>query len=114
MDDTVTSKVARVLWTGKLAALSRLAVLEASRAVSSASMRVRRTSSGVQRWILAVARSSGARARMRASFSRRSPASRSAGNCGAGGGVTGPVAVAVEVVVVVRAVVVRAVVVLTR
>ena len=45
----------------------------------SASIRVRSTSSGVQRWVLAVSSTSGAVRRTAASFSRRNPASRSAG-----------------------------------
>jgi hypothetical protein len=39
MDEADTSKPSRVLMTGKAAALSRLAVLEASRAAISASIR---------------------------------------------------------------------------
>ena len=72
---------------GNPAALSRLAVLDASRAASSASIRVRSTSSGVQRCVLAVIRISGAMARMVDSFSRRSPAVRSAGSCGGATGI---------------------------
>ncbi len=49
MDDAVRSNSARCLVTGKLAALWRARALEASRLVISASMRVRRKSSGLQR-----------------------------------------------------------------
>ena len=58
--------------------------LEASREAISASMRVRKNSSGFQRWVLAVTSSSGESARMAERRSRRSPASRSAAS---GGGV---------------------------
>ena len=75
--------------TGNAAALSRLAALEASRAAISASIRVRSTSSGVQRWVLAVSSTSGAVRRTAASLSRRNPASRSAGSCGTGLGCNG-------------------------
>ena len=58
-------------------------------AVISASIRVRRNSSGFHRWVFAVISSSGARRRTAASFRRRSPALRSAasgGRCGAHAG----------------------------
>nr|WP_305080149.1 hypothetical protein [Nakamurella sp. PAMC28650] len=84
--------------TGNAAALSRLAVLEASRAASSASIRVRSNSSGVQRCVLAVSITAAAMPRMVDSFSRRSPAVRSAGSSGTTG-VAGGVDL-VEVVVV--------------
>ena len=56
----------------------RLRALEASREAISASTRVRRNSSGFQRWVLAATNSSGASLRMAASRSRRKPATRSA------------------------------------
>jgi len=71
MEEADTSKPSRVLMTGNAAALNRLAVLEASRAAISASTRVRSTSSGVQRCVLAVNRTSGAVRRTVASLSRR-------------------------------------------
>ena len=52
MDEADTSKPS-MFTTGNAAALSRLAVLEASRAAISDSTRVRSTSSGVQRCVLA-------------------------------------------------------------
>ena len=58
---------------------SRVRALEASRAAISASTRVRSSSSGVQRWVLAVTSSSGASRRIAASLSRRSPSTRSGG-----------------------------------
>src|SRR3954467_12108260 len=106
MDDAATSKVSRVLVTGNVAALSRLAVLEASRATSSASIRVRSNSSGVHRWVLAVSITEAAMLRMVASFSRRSPAVRSAGSSGAAGAAGG-----VDLAVVVAAAVICLVVV---
>ena len=89
MDEPWTSKVSRVLVTGNAAALSRLAVFEASRAASSASIRVRSSSSGVQRCVLAVSITVAALARMVDSFSRRSPAVRSAGSSGTTGAAGG-------------------------
>ena len=62
IDETATSNSSRRLVTGKLAALCRARALEASRLVISASIRVRRKSSGLQRWVLAVTSSSGAMA----------------------------------------------------
>ena len=56
--------------------------MDSSRAVISASTRVRRNSSGFHRWVLAVTSSSGARRRIAASFSRRSPSFRSAASGG--------------------------------
>lgn len=84
IEDADRSNSSIVLSTGKVAALSRARSLEASRAETSASIRVRRTSSGAQRWVLAVRSSSGARSRMVDSLSLRRPAVRSAGS---GGGV---------------------------
>ena len=72
--------------TGNAAVRIRVRALEASRAVISASTRVRRNSSGFQRWVLAVTSSSGARRRIAASFNRFSPAVRSAASGGCGGG----------------------------
>src|SRR6478672_8485345 len=99
MVDAATSKVSMVLVTGNVAALSRFAVFDASRAVSSASTRVRSTSSGVQRWVFAVSSSSGANRRTVASFSRRSPAARSAGSSGTCVGGAGRVVLVVMVVI---------------
>ena len=64
-------------------------MLEASRDAISVSTRVRRNSSGVQRWVLAVTSSSGASRRIAPSCRRRSPASRSAGRTGVGAVMTG-------------------------
>ena len=64
--------------TGNAAVFSRVRALEASRAVISASTRVRSSSSGVHRWVFAVSSSSGASWRIAASLSRRSPSARSA------------------------------------
>ena len=73
--------------TGNPAARSRARALDSSRAAISASTRVRSTSSGAQRWVLAVCSTSGAMARTVASFSRFSPATRSAAQRrGLGGG----------------------------
>jgi hypothetical protein len=74
---------------GERGGLSRLAVVEASRAAISASIRVRSTSSGAQRCVLAVNSTSGAVRRTVASFSRRNPASRSAARGGTLLGATG-------------------------
>src|SRR5664280_3365748 len=98
MVDAVKSKVSMVFVTGNVAALSRFAVFDASRAVSSASTRVRRTSSGVQRWVFAVSSSSGASRRTVASLSRRSPAARSAGSSGTCAGGAGRVGLVVVVI----------------
>jgi hypothetical protein len=57
--DTPRSNSSRVLVTGNAAALRRVRALEASRALISASTRVRSSSSGVQRWVFAVRSSSG-------------------------------------------------------
>jgi hypothetical protein len=57
--------------------------LDSSRAVISASIRVRSTCCGVQRWVLAVWSTSGAMARTLASFNRFNPATRSASSGGA-------------------------------
>ena len=59
--------------------------MEASRAAISASTRVRRNSSGLQRWVFAVTSSSGASRRIAAIFSRFSPAFRSAASGGGRG-----------------------------
>ena len=72
--------------TGNAAFFIRVAAFEASRAVISASIRVRSSSSGAHRWVLAVISSSGASCRMAASLSRRSPAARSGASGGARGG----------------------------
>ena len=89
IEEVATSNESSVFGTGNAAALSRLTTLDASRAASSVSTRVRSTSCGVQRCVLAVIRTSGALRRMAASFSRRSPASRSASSGGTDGGATG-------------------------
>ena len=77
------SNSSKDFFTGKPAALSRAAAMEASRAATSASTRARSRSSGAQRWALASWSSSGASRRTVASLSRRSPASKSAGRAGA-------------------------------
>ena len=59
-----------------------VAALEASRAAISASTRVRRNSSGLQRCVFAVISSSGASRRIAAIFSRFSPTFRSAARTG--------------------------------
>src|SRR5688572_21735262 len=82
MEELARSNSARVLATGNAAVRIRLRALDSSRAVISASTRVRSSSSGAQRWVLAVTSSSGASRRIAASLSRRSPAVRS----GASGG----------------------------
>lgn len=76
------SNSASVLATGKAAWRIRLRALDSSRLLISASMRVRRNSSGFHRCVLAVISSSGARRRIAASLSRRSPASMSAASGG--------------------------------
>jgi hypothetical protein len=78
----VRSNSARVLVTGKAAWRIGVRALDSSRAVISASARVRRNSSGDHRCVLAVTSSSGARRRIAASLSRRSPAVRSAASGG--------------------------------
>ena len=80
--DALRSNSSRVLVTGNAAFFSLVRALEASRAVISASTRVRSSSSGAHRWVFAVISSSGASWRIAASLSRRSPAARS----GASGG----------------------------
>jgi hypothetical protein len=70
--------------TGKQAWRRRVRALEGSRAVISASIRVRRNSSGFHRWVLAVINSSGASRRIPAILSRFNPSIRSAAS---GGGV---------------------------
>ena len=57
--------------------LEPVGVSQASRAAISASIMVRSTSSGVQRWVLATCSTSGTVRRTAASFSRRNPASGS-------------------------------------
>lgn len=57
--------------------------VNSSRAAISASMSVRKNSSDAQRCVLAAWQTSGAMTRMRASLSRRSPATRSSVNAGA-------------------------------
>jgi hypothetical protein len=54
MDDAPRSKSSSVLVTGNAAALSLVRALEASRAVISASTRVRSSSSGAHRCVFAV------------------------------------------------------------
>ena len=76
-----------VLVTGNPAALSRSRALDSSRDAISASTRVRRNSSGDQRWVLAVTSSSGARRRIAPSRSRRRPPSRSPASAGVAGAV---------------------------
>jgi hypothetical protein len=82
MEEAVTSNSSSRLATGKAAVRIRVRALDSSRAVISASTRVRRNSSGFQRWVLAVTSSSGARRRIAAIFSRFSPAFRSAASGG--------------------------------
>ena len=69
-------------WSGNAADRIRVRALDSSRAVISASTRVRRNSSGFQRCVLAVTSSSGARRRIAAIFNRFSPSFRSAANGG--------------------------------
>ena len=83
MEHADRSSSSSVLITGKAAFFIRAAALEASRAVISASISVRSSSSGAHRWILAVTSNSGASCRMAASLSRRSPAARSGASGGA-------------------------------
>ena len=71
--EAARSNSSRVLTTGNAAVLSRVRALEASRAVISASTRVRSSSPGVHRWVFAVPQQSGASWRIAASLSRRSP-----------------------------------------
>ena len=78
------SNSSRVLVTGKEAAFIRARALDRSREVISASIRVRKNSSGFQRWVLAVTSSSGESFRMADRRSRRRAASRSGAS---GGGV---------------------------
>ena len=92
-DDALTSNSSRVLVTGKPAAFSRSRALDASLEAISASIRVRRNSSGDHRWVLAVTSSSGARRRM---APRREPSESalevgSEGRC-RGGHVLSPIA----------------------
>ena len=82
MEHADRSSSSSVLATGNAAAFIRVRALEASRAVISASIRVRSSSSGAHRWVFAVTSSSGASCRIAASLSRRSPAAMS----GASGG----------------------------
>ena len=79
----MTSKSSSRLATGNAAMRMRVRAFDSSRAVISASTRVRRNSSGDQRCVLAVTSSSGARRRMAAIFNRRSPSFRSAASGGA-------------------------------
>jgi hypothetical protein len=51
MEDAEKSKSSNDFLTGKLAAFSRAAALEASREATSASMRLAKKSSGDQRWV---------------------------------------------------------------
>ena len=83
MEHADRSSSSRVLITGNAAVFIRVRALEASRAVISASIRVRSSSSGAHRWVLAVISSSGASCRMAASLSRRSPAAMSGASGGA-------------------------------
>ena len=83
IEDTARSNSSRVLTTGNAAVLSRVRALEASRAVISASTRVRSSSSGAHRWVFAVRSSSGASWRIAASLSRRNPSARSGASAGA-------------------------------
>ncbi len=83
-EDLERSNSERTFVTGKAAALRRFCTLAASREAISASTRVRRNSSGDQRWVLADTKSSGDNLRMAERRSRRSPDSRSAGRAGAG------------------------------
>ena len=62
-----------VFETGNAACFRRALALEASREAISASTRVRRSSSGSQRWVLAETRSSAASRRIAASRRRRKP-----------------------------------------
>ena len=82
MEEAARSNSSRVLVTGNAACRIRVRALDSSRAVISASIRVRRNSSGSHRWVRAVTSSSGARRRIAASLSRRSPAVRSAASGG--------------------------------
>ena len=59
IEEAVWSNSSAVLTTGNVAPLGRVGVLEASREATSASMRVRRISSGAQRWAFTVSSSSG-------------------------------------------------------
>ena len=90
MEQAFRSSSSSVLITGNAAVFIRVRALDASRAVISASIRVRSSSSGAHRWVFAVISSSGASCRMVASFSRRSPAAMSgasgAAAAGEGGG----------------------------
>ncbi len=88
IEEAVRSNSSSVLVTGKVACFMRVAALEASRAVISASIRVRSSSSGAHRWVFAVISSSGARRRIAASLSRRSPAARSGASGGGAAAVT--------------------------
>ena len=83
MEQADRSSSSRVLITGNAAVFIRVRALEASRAVISASIRVRSSSSGAHRWVFAVTSSSGASWRIAASLSRRSPAARSGASGGA-------------------------------
>ncbi len=58
-EDLERSNSERTFVTGKAAALRRFCTLAASREAISASTRVRRNSSGDQRWVLADTKSSG-------------------------------------------------------
>jgi hypothetical protein len=88
-EDTPRPDSSRVLVTGNAALRSLVRALEASRALISASTRVRSSSSGAHRWVLAVSSSSGARRRIAASFRRRSPSVRSGGSGGGAAVMTG-------------------------
>ncbi len=92
------SKPSIVLVVGKHACLPRSRVLLASRAVISVSTRARSSSSGLQRWVLAVISSSGATLRMLASLSRRRPGSRSAVSAAAAAAVVTGLAQVIEAV----------------
>lgn len=67
---------------GKLACRIRVRTLGASRDVTSASMIVRRNSSGFHRWVFAVTSTSGASLHIAAIFNHVSPSFRSAGSGG--------------------------------
>src|SRR4029450_12390743 len=82
MEEAARSNSVRLLITGNAADRIRERALDSSRAVISASTRVRRSSSGFHRCVLAVTSSSGARRRIPAIFSRFSPAVRSAARVG--------------------------------
>jgi hypothetical protein len=89
------------IFSGRRTAITEetLSVPSGTAFASSVSIRVRSTSSGVQRWVLAVSRTSAAVRRIAASLSRRRPASRSAASSGADSGPTGLVVLAGVVVI---------------